>query len=295
MQNGDTGQADDSSFPRACLAIQPRAQCFATLETRKCDLVTEVFSCETCNYFTPRTSEVRRLAGGTLMQIRFVCAVSLALMAAPLKPYAATPDSSGNAAPSSVAIVELFTSEGCSSCPLADSLLRQINLKQTDAGQLIVGISEHVTYWNDLGWKDPYSSPTFTERQSIYASRLSSEGSYTPQMVLNGRDQFVGSDGSALERGLRDDTRKEHVALRIVSSTNSSDGVDVRFSMAGKPSKPLDIIAVLADDTDRSNVLRGENSGRQLQHVSVARSLTRVATVRDDGEQSVHVAFPQGL
>ena len=229
------------------------------------------------------------------MQIRFVCAVSLALLAVPLKPYAATPDSSGSAAPSSVAIIELFTSEGCSSCPPADSLLRQINLKQTDAGQLIVGISEHVTYWNDLGWKDPYSSPTFTERQGVYASRLSSEGSYTPQMVLNGRDQFVGSDGFALERGLRDDTRKEHVALRIVSSTNSSDGVDVRFSMAGKPSKPLDIIAVLADDTDRSNVLRGENSGRQLQHVSVARSLTRVATFRDDGEQSVHVSLPVGF
>jgi hypothetical protein len=98
------------------------------------------------------------------MQIRIVYAVSLALLAAPLKPHAATPDNSGSGAPSSVAIVELFTSEGCSSCPPADSLLRQINLKQTDAGQLIVGISEHVTYWNDLGWKDPYSSTTFTER-----------------------------------------------------------------------------------------------------------------------------------
>ena len=226
------------------------------------------------------------------MQIRFVYAVSLALLAAPLKPQAATTDISGSTAPSSVSIVELFTSEGCSSCPPADSLLRQINLKRTNAGQLIVGISEHVTYWNDLGWKDPYSSPTFTERQSDYASRLSSEGSYTPQMVFNGRDQFVGSDGSALERALRDDIRKEHVALRIVSSTNSSDGVDVKFSVAGNPSKPLDIIAVLADDTDRSYVLRGENSGRQLQHVSVARSLTRVATLRDDGEHSVHVSLP---
>ena len=114
-------------------------------------------------------------------------------------------------------------------------------------------------------------------------------------MVLNGRDQFVGSDGSALERALRDDTRREHVALHIVSSTNNSDGVDVRFSVAGKPSKPLDIIAVLSDDTDRSYVLRGENGGRQLQHVSVARSLTRVATLRDDGEQSVHVSLPGGF
>ena len=221
------------------------------------------------------------------MQLRPVLAISLTFLAVHMKSHAASP--------SSVAIVELFTSEGCSSCPPADSLLSQINLKQTDAGQLIVGISEHVTYWNNLGWKDPYSSAVFTDRQSVYASRLSPEGSYTPQMVLNGRDQFVGSDGPALESALRDDARREHIALHIISSTPTSEGIDVKYAVAGNPSKPLDIIAVLADDSDRSNVLRGENSGRLLQHVSVARSMARVATARGDGEQSVHVAFPEGL
>jgi hypothetical protein len=229
------------------------------------------------------------------MQLRPVLAISLALLAFHVKSRASSSASSLNASSSSVAIVELFTSEGCSSCPPADSLLGQINLKQTNAGQLIVGISEHVTYWNNLGWKDPYSSPVFTDRQSVYASRLSPEGSYTPQMVLNGRDQFVGSDGPALERALHDDARKEHFALRVVSSTPTSEGLDVKFTFVGSPSKPLDIIAVLADDTDRSNVLGGENGGRQLQHVSVARSMTRVATVRDDGEQSVHVSYPEGF
>jgi hypothetical protein len=229
------------------------------------------------------------------MQFRPILAIPLALLTVSLKPHAASLDSSINATPSSVAIVELFTSEGCSSCPPADALLQQINLKQTNAGQLIIGISEHVTYWNDLGWKDPYSSPAFTDRQSVYASRLSPEGSYTPQMVLNGRDQFVGSDGAALERALRDDARRGHFALHIISSVPASDGIDVKFAFAGNPSKPLDIIAAVADDTDRSNVLRGENSGRQLQHVSVARSMARVATVRNDGEQSVHVSLPEGI
>lgn len=128
------------------------------------------------------------------MQLRSVFAVSLSLL--PILPLLTAAQSSGPAADKSspVAIVELFTSEGCSSCPPADALLRQIHLKQAPTGQLIVGISEHVTYWNGLGWKDPYSSPIFTDRQSTYASRLSPEGSYTPQMVLNGRDQFVGSD-----------------------------------------------------------------------------------------------------
>jgi hypothetical protein len=157
---------------------------------------------------------------------------------------------------------------------------------------VIVGISEHVTYWNNLGWRDPYSSPVFTERQSVYAARLSPEGSYTPQVVLNGRDQFVGSDGGALERALRDDARRHHLDLRILSSLLGSSGVDVKFSLSGETSKQLDIVAVLTDDADRSNVLRGENGGRLLQHVSVARSLTRVATVKGGTEQSVHITLP---
>ena len=129
------------------------------------------------------------------------------------------PSSPSEPKPSSVVIVELFTSEGCSSCPPADSLLGRIHLKETTAGQLIVGISEHVTYWDDLGWKDPFSAQVFTDRQSVYASRLSAEGPYTPQMVVDGREQFVGSDSGTLQRALADEARQQHVDLRILSST----------------------------------------------------------------------------
>jgi hypothetical protein len=229
------------------------------------------------------------------MQLHSVFAVSLALLAIHRDSNAISPQSGSADRPSSVAIVELFTSEGCSSCPPADALLRQINLKQTSAGQLIVGISEHVTYWNNLGWKDPYSAPGFTDRQSMYASRLSPEGPYTPQMVVNGRYQLVGSDGGALERALHDDAQRDHLALRIVSSTATLSGVDVRFAVAGHLPQPLDIIAVLTDDAARSNVLRGENNGRLLQHVSVARSLTRVATITQDVEESIQVPLPAGF
>jgi hypothetical protein len=227
--------------------------------------------------------------------MRFWAAYTLSLVAfsLSLNTQRASAQSSNVDRPGSVAIVELFTSEGCSSCPPADALLRQINLQQISQKQLIVGISEHVTYWNGLGWKDPYSLPVFTDRQSVYASRLSPEGSYTPQMVLNGRDQFVGSDGSALKRALEEDARRSHVGLHIVSSSHGSSGLDVTFSLASSASKPLDIVAVLADDTDRSRVLRGENSGRSLQHVSVARSLTRVATMRGSSQQTVHVPVPE--
>ncbi len=229
------------------------------------------------------------------MQLRPLLALSFTLLGISAVACFAAPSGTGAEKPASVAVVELFTSEGCSSCPPADALLREINLKQTSAGQLIVGISEHVTYWDNLGWKDPYSAPVFTERQNGYASRLSPEGPYTPQMVMNGRDQFVGSDGGALERALRDDARRDHLALRIISSSASASGVDVRFAVTGHLPKPLDVVAVLTDDTDRSNVLRGENDGRLLQHVSVARSLTRVATIKEDVEESIHVPLPDGF
>lgn len=222
-------------------------------------------------------------------------ALWIALLGFALVAWFAEPSFAGVTKPASVAVVELFTSEGCSSCPPADALLREINLKQTASGQLIVGISEHVTYWNSLGWKDPFSSPVFTERQTVYSSRFSLEGPYTPQMVLNGREQFVGSDTGALERALRDDARRGHLSINVLSFSRSSGGLDVKFSLAGEVRRPLDIIAVLTDDADRSNVLRGENGGRTLQHVSVARLLTRIATVRSDVEESVHIQFSEGF
>jgi hypothetical protein len=208
------------------------------------------------------------------MRFRSLFTVSLTLLATQPHLRAAALADTTSVQPTSIAIVELFTSEGCSSRPPADALLRQIHLRQTSAGQLIVGLSEHVTYWNNLGWKDQYSEQTFTDRQGVYASRLSPEGPYTPQMILNGRDQFVGSNGGALEQALRADAHRKHADLRIVSSARQADGLDLKFSLAGSASKSLDIVAVLTDDVDRSNVLRGENSGRSLQHVSVARSLS---------------------
>jgi hypothetical protein len=218
--------------------------------------------------------------------------VTLALLASCV---AATGQSTPAETPKSVAIVELFTSEGCSSCPPADALLQRINLQQTSAGQLIVGISEHVTYWNDLGWKDPYAQSIFTDRQAYYASRLSLEGSYTPQMVLNGQEQFVGSDSAALEQALRRDARKKHLSLKILSSNLAGSTVSVDFSLLGPTAGSFDIVAVLTDDADKSNVIHGENAGRLLQHVSVARSLSRIATVRGDAQQSVRIPLPNGF
>ncbi|HEX3969196.1 MAG TPA: DUF1223 domain-containing protein, partial [Edaphobacter sp.] len=99
------------------------------------------------------------------MRLRQLIATSAMFVAVQPGLEAAQPTAPSSPSPTSVVILELFTSEGCSSCPPADRLLRQVHLKETGAGQLIVGISEHVTYWNNLGWKDPYSAQVFTDRQ----------------------------------------------------------------------------------------------------------------------------------
>jgi hypothetical protein len=191
-------------------------------------------------------------------------------------------------------LVELFTSEGCSSCPPADALLKLVNGSRTSAGMLVVGISEHVTYWNELGWSDPYSSSDYTERQDAYSRRFQLDGPYTPQMVINGAEQIVGSDRAALAQAVqKEEEQKPRMSLRILSLSVAGDKLTVNFSAGGEvPAKGVDVIAVLADDSDKSNVLHGENSGRLLAHVSVARSISRVGKVQAAGERTVQIQIP---
>jgi hypothetical protein len=197
---------------------------------------------------------------------------------------------------SKVVLVELFTSEGCSSCPPADALLRKINGMQTSAGQLIVGISEHVTYWNSLGWADPFSAPAYTERQNDYVSSFGINGAYTPQMVVNGKQQFVGNDEPSLRKALSKEDQTSSVDLRILSTSVAGGVLTVQYSAALDASlRGGEVIAVLADDTDKSSVLRGENSGQTLAHVAVARALVHVGKLQAAEQQTVQVKLPAGF
>ncbi len=193
-----------------------------------------------------------------------------------------------------VVLLELFTSEGCSSCPPADALLRQVNGTRTSGDQLVVGISEHVTYWNGLGWSDPFSSPAYTDRQNAYSERFHLEGVYTPQMVINGAEQIVGSDRVALLRAVQtEQSQHPRVSLRIVSLNVVGNTLAVNVSISGDvPAQGADLMAVLVDDSDRSSVLHGENSGQTLAHVAVARSISRVARLRSPEELTVQVPIP---
>ena len=200
-----------------------------------------------------------------------------------------------SATPPHAVLVELFTSEGCSSCPPADDLLRQMNGKLSGYGQLIVGISEHVTYWNSQGWTDPFSASVYTDRQNSYGSRFHIDSVYTPQIVVNGEQQVMGSDGNAVLRAIRETDHPSQLAVHIVSTTVDGNALVVTYTIQGsKPAHGADLFAIVADDADESKVLRGENSGHNLTHVSVARSITRIASVKDTSATESTARLPLG-
>jgi hypothetical protein len=223
---------------------------------------------------------------------RSICLALLSVFFIPelLAQASATPAPAPN--PSAV-LVELFTSEGCSDCPPADELLRRINGQKTDAGQLIVGISEHVSYWNGLGWKDPFSADLYTSRQKDYGDHFGLESVYTPQMVVNGREQFVGSDSRALQSALAAESQRKQISLRIDSAQIKDNHLNVSFTASDLPTNAsLQIVAVLVDDLDQSSVLRGENSGRRLVHVAVARAFAPLVTLHESAQHASTLPLP---
>ena len=164
-------------------------------------------------------------------------------------------------------LVELFTSEGCSSCPPADRLLQQL-----DSHAIV--LSEHVDYWNQLGWKDPYSSAQFTQRQEAYERQLGVDGPFTPQMVVDGAAQFNGSDASRASSEIGKAGARHKATVKL---SRSDAGIDITVEDAPRSGN---VYLVLADRTDSSQVAAGENKGRQLQHVAVVRSLKKIGTVK---------------
>ena len=192
-----------------------------------------------------------------------------------------------------IVLVELFTSEGCSDCPPADALLRQMTGKKTPAGQQIIGISEHVTYWNHLGWADPFSSEQFTSRQSDYANRFGLDSSYTPQMVVNGREQFVGGNQTKLGEAFNSEKDHQQINLHIQSAQITEKGVNFTYSASDLPPKvALRLVAVLVDDLDSSHVKLGENANRDLSHAWVARSMTQLGKLEQAQNQSITLPLP---
>lgn len=215
-----------------------------------------------------------------ILVVAVVLAVLLARkMASPSVTEAegAQPDTGGARVP---VLVELFTSEGCSSCPPADALLTRLDQSQTVPGVEVIALSEHVDYWNRLGWADPFSSAEFSRRQNDYASVFGSDEIYTPQMVVDGRVQFVGSNASRAHDAISNAARapKADIAISLAKTSGDSSGeVALEIRVASLPSvsagERADVLLAITESGLRSSVARGENAGRKLTHTAVVRKL----------------------
>jgi hypothetical protein len=196
------------------------------------------------------------------------------MLAALLAP--ATAQSSSKA--STPVLVELFTSEGCSSCPPADALLQSLDRTQPISGVQLIVLSEHVDYWDGQGWRDPFSSHALTLRQSAYADRLRLASAYTPQMVVDGGIEFVGSDRARATQALEKAGVVPKVSLRISSVKVENGKLHAHIETDTLPSK-AEVFVALALDHAQSQVLRGENGGHHLEHVAVVRTLRSLGNV----------------
>jgi hypothetical protein len=177
-------------------------------------------------------------------------------------------------------LVELFTSEGCSSCPPADAVLAQLDATQPVAGAQVIVLSEHVTYWDHLGWRDPFSLDAMTQRQQQYAARFGLDDVYTPQVVVDGSAQLVGSDGRGLAQAITRAAAKSSLSIQNAHW----DGGSVHFAVHGSGTDSGTIlVAALAEDAVQSSVARGENAGKSLRHVAVVRVMQEMGTHADDG------------
>ncbi len=177
-------------------------------------------------------------------------------------------------------VVELFTSEGCSSCPPADALLMKLDQEQPVAGAEIIVLEEHVDYWEGLGWHDRFSSHQYTERQNSYAGRFNLNDVYTPQMVVDGTEQFVGNDAAKARQAILHAAQSAKVRLTLGELAVDGRRVSGVVSGAGELGKG-DLFAALVDPSATTNVKGGENGGRVLHHAGVVRSLVRIGSVQD--------------
>jgi hypothetical protein len=186
-----------------------------------------------------------------------------------------------NAAPAAArraVVVELFTSEGCSSCPPADALLARLDRTQPVEGAEIIPLALHVDYWNHLGWADPFSSRQFSERQGEYAAAFGKEDVYTPQMVVDGVKEFNGSNSSLAQEAIGNAAREPKGEVLLTRTPSQAEGfvrITAQIDKFPKPTdgEAADVFLAVTESGLASDVARGENSGRRLSHVGVVRSL----------------------
>ncbi|MEP7037776.1 MAG: DUF1223 domain-containing protein [Acidobacteriota bacterium] len=172
-------------------------------------------------------------------------------------------------------LVELFTSEGCSSCPPADRVLAQLEAEQPNKNAEIITLALHVDYWDNIGWKDEFSSALYSQRQNVYGQAFKMNQIYTPQMIVDGEKQFVGSNMSEANKAITESAKDEKANVELANAENN-----LKIKISDIPNhENASVFLAIAEDNLSTNVKGGENSGRKLEHTSVVRELKSIGSV----------------
>jgi hypothetical protein len=184
------------------------------------------------------------------------------------------------------AVVELFTSEGCSSCPPADQVVNKIAAKINSEQVYILNF--HVDYWNYLGWKDPYSAVEFTKRQYWYASKLGNDQIYTPQMIINGQKAFVGSNEKQANEAIEQACKATAInSIALASINKDVTSWQIKYTL-GRTAPRADLYFALIEKNLSSIITAGENRGKKLYHSSVVRYMSQVKANIQEGNVTIN-------
>lgn len=234
----------------------------------------------------------------SLLAISTFASFSVTLAFAP----AFTARASGDAKMPAPVVVELFTSEGCSSCPPADALLMKLETAQPVQGAKVIAIEEHVDYWNHDGWTDPFSSTIWTQRQADYVLKFKGKEPYTPQMIVDGQTQMVGGHELEAREAIQQAASQPQTDVTVSpgESSGASQDFKVRIGkLVGNTDKDSsEVWLAITESGLGSSVGAGENAGKDLRHASVLRSLHKIGVAKGNGDttfdSSTKVKFNSG-
>lgn len=183
-------------------------------------------------------------------------------------------------------VLELFTSQGCSSCPSADKLVDKV---KTEFKEGVISLSYHVDYWNYIGWKDPFSKKAFSDKQRAYSSKFFSSSIYTPQVVINGKEHFVGSNSTIMYSKLKSYLKEERLnEVKVVNAVQNGNAVTFDYTISGSISGKT-LRAVLVIKERETVIKRGENRNRTLRNTNVVieESYTKLKAASGQGVLSI--------
>jgi hypothetical protein len=188
-------------------------------------------------------------------------------------------------------VVELFTSEGCSSCPPADALLAQLAVQPPAENVQVIALEEHVDYWDELGWVDPFSSREWTSRQYAYAGTLGNRNPYTPQMVVQGQAEFVGNHAQLARQKILDAASNASAPVTVEQArAEGKGGINLKVTV-GKwtgttKGGAAEVWLAITETGLHSAVTGGENAGHELRHAAIVRTMHRIGEAKADAEPS---------